>query len=220
LRRNDRGLPAVRTPRDTRPEDSTVQPLRADALTYFRVLSKMCPLERWAVIAHRAVTAAERGDARAREWLSTFLLGKPDQLIEEISSAHAFALVRQVVSALGKVAERIVGDEHGRRTFEREARQALANLVPEGVLGELDGEPESGPPEFIMSLTRDFGPDVTDKLFKGFLAYILLTWRTERGEELSLRGALGEQLRDAIDAFASAAAPEESAELAADEQTS
>jgi hypothetical protein len=219
LRRNDRGLPAVRTPRDTRPEDSTVQPLRADALTYFRVLSKMCPLERWAVIAHRAVTAAERGDARAREWLSTFLLGKPDQLIEEISAACALALIRQVVAVVGDVAERSIPDEHERRAFKREAQRALGKLVPDGVLGEFETKVESGPPQFIMDLARDLGPDVADKLFKGFLAYIILTLRTERGEDLPLRGGLADDLREAMDAFASAADEEDPAETVADDQT-
>jgi hypothetical protein len=117
------------------------------------------------------------------------------------------------------VVERNIPDEHERRAFKREAQQALANLVPEGVLGEFETQAESGPPQFIMDLARDLGPDVADKLFKGFLAYILLTLRTERGEDLPLRGGLADDLREAMDAFASAAAPEESAELAADEQT-
>jgi hypothetical protein len=116
------------------------------------------------------------------------------------------------------VVERNIPDEHERRAFKREAQQALANLVPEGVLGEFETQAESGPPQFIMDLARDLGPDVADKLFKGFLAYIILTWRTEKGEELRLHGALAEQLRDAMDAFASAAG-EESEVPAAHEPT-
>jgi hypothetical protein len=218
MRHNNRQLTDIRRPHRMEPVDPASRSLREDGPTYYRILARVCPLERWAVIAHRAVTAAEKGDARAREWLSGLLLGTSDHLIEEVTAASAFALVRQVIAAVSDVAERVIGDEQGCRTFRHDLREALTRLLPRGLVEESTPDTDQGPPEFIMGLARDLGPDVTDKLFKGFLAYLVLRLRNERGEELPLRGGLGEQLRDALDAVASAA-DEDSAEAAADEPT-
>jgi hypothetical protein len=45
--------------------------------TILKTLSAACPLSRWQTIVERTVELAEKGDAKAREWLSTWLLPKP-----------------------------------------------------------------------------------------------------------------------------------------------
>jgi hypothetical protein len=52
------------------------RPRRAVETDYLRVLSDACPLDDWRIIVSRAVEDAQAGDARAREWISRFVLGE------------------------------------------------------------------------------------------------------------------------------------------------
>ncbi len=47
---------------------------------YLRATIVACDPEKWQVIVKRAVDDAKSGDAKAREWLSGYLLGKPEQV--------------------------------------------------------------------------------------------------------------------------------------------
>jgi hypothetical protein len=49
-------------------------------IDYLRTLTEQCPPETWRAICRRAVADAEAGDAKAREWLSRYLLGNPAEL--------------------------------------------------------------------------------------------------------------------------------------------
>src|SRR5690349_20325939 len=53
------------------------RPRRQTESEYLRAVQRVCSLEDVAAIAERAVTQARGGDARAREWLSRYLLGIP-----------------------------------------------------------------------------------------------------------------------------------------------
>ncbi len=55
------------------------------------MLAASVGLKRWIGIVLRAVQDAEQGDARAREWLGAYLLGKPtgDGLLKLAASARA-----------------------------------------------------------------------------------------------------------------------------------
>lgn len=44
---------------------------------YLTALTAVCSPEDWKTIAEKAVADAKEGDSRAREWLSSYLLGKP-----------------------------------------------------------------------------------------------------------------------------------------------
>ena len=46
---------------------------------YLGVTIVACPPETWQAIVEKAVEDAKTGDAKAREWLSSYLLGKPEQ---------------------------------------------------------------------------------------------------------------------------------------------
>jgi len=49
---------------------------------YLKKLSASVTLSDWRDICKRAVSDAKRGDARARQWISEYLLGKPLQRSE------------------------------------------------------------------------------------------------------------------------------------------
>jgi hypothetical protein len=53
------------------------RPRRAIEQDYLAVLSEAVPLERWRTIVNRAATEAEQGNARAREFLAGYLVGRP-----------------------------------------------------------------------------------------------------------------------------------------------
>jgi len=65
------------------------RPRRDTERAYLSMLAEACPLERWRAIVQRAVADAAGGDAKAREWLSTYLLGKP---AGEAPTLHALAV--------------------------------------------------------------------------------------------------------------------------------
>jgi hypothetical protein len=53
------------------------RPRRAIEVDYVATLSEAVPLAKWRAIVERAVEQAVSGDAKAREWLGSHLLGEP-----------------------------------------------------------------------------------------------------------------------------------------------
>jgi hypothetical protein len=53
------------------------RPRRAVEADYLAALSEAVTVETWMRIVARAVEDAEQGDAKARAWLSSYLVGKP-----------------------------------------------------------------------------------------------------------------------------------------------
>lgn len=49
--------------------------------TYLQVCESTCPFDVWREITMKAVEQAKRGDARARQWLSDYLIGKPISMV-------------------------------------------------------------------------------------------------------------------------------------------
>ena len=58
------------------------RPKRTTEDRYLRSLESVVSMTDWREIVEKAVTQAKRGDSRAREWLSGYLLGKPLQRTE------------------------------------------------------------------------------------------------------------------------------------------
>lgn len=56
------------------------RPAREKEKTYLLALSEAVPLDRWRRIAERAAEDAEKGDHRSREWLSNYLIGRPNDI--------------------------------------------------------------------------------------------------------------------------------------------
>jgi hypothetical protein len=65
------------------------RPRRATERAYLAALSDACPPETWRAIVERAVADAMAGDAKAREWLAHYLVGKPDSVA---ATLHALAV--------------------------------------------------------------------------------------------------------------------------------
>ena len=53
------------------------RPRRAVEADYLRSLSDHCALEAWTGIVDRAVSDAENGDAKAREWIGRYVISAP-----------------------------------------------------------------------------------------------------------------------------------------------
>jgi hypothetical protein len=56
------------------------RPPRLTEAAYLAALAEEVPLEVWRIICQRAVRDALAGDARARDWLSRYLMGNPGEL--------------------------------------------------------------------------------------------------------------------------------------------
>jgi hypothetical protein len=53
------------------------RPRRAVERDYLATLADAVPMDRWRAIVDRAVDNASQGDAKARQWISEYLIGKP-----------------------------------------------------------------------------------------------------------------------------------------------
>lgn len=49
--------------------------------SYLQVAENVCTFDVWHEIVAKAIEQAKRGDARARQWLSDYLMGKPLPMI-------------------------------------------------------------------------------------------------------------------------------------------
>jgi len=76
------------------------RPRRRVEEDYLRSLADAVSLDRWGKIVERAVTDAEQGDWRAREWLAKHVLG-PDPKVETASSWSGKRLFRLAVEEAG-----------------------------------------------------------------------------------------------------------------------
>jgi len=54
-----------------------------DQSKYLKRIDTAMTLKRWRAIILKAIEQAERGDAKARQWLSDYILGKPVQYIDQ-----------------------------------------------------------------------------------------------------------------------------------------
>ncbi|HLZ73340.1 MAG TPA: hypothetical protein VKV26_25830 [Dehalococcoidia bacterium] len=65
------------------------RPRRETERAYLSIISEACPPETWRQIVERAVDRAKYGDAKAREWLASYLVGKPAR---NATTLHALAV--------------------------------------------------------------------------------------------------------------------------------
>ena len=62
------------------------RPRRDTEAAYLAALADACPPDRWRAIVARAVSDAEAGDAKAREWLGAYLIGRPvAHVVQDVS---------------------------------------------------------------------------------------------------------------------------------------
>lgn len=65
------------------------RPSRATEAEYLDALIEVTPLSAWKRIARKAVQQAERGDPRARQWLSDYIMGPPTQRLDVTSKGES-----------------------------------------------------------------------------------------------------------------------------------
>ena len=87
------------------------RPRRSVEEKYIKALSRSVTMKDWDKIITVAVQFAKAGDARARQWLSDYLIGKPIQRTE-ITGADGGPMEHKIV-AFEKMVDRIYGDENG-----------------------------------------------------------------------------------------------------------
>jgi hypothetical protein len=116
------------------------RPKRATEAEYLRALSRIVSVEDLRAIARRAVADAKKGSARAREWVSTYLLGNP--IPREATSARcrkwlARALLQAILetiseeqAAAGPEGEGCPPEDPATGGPEAPARQAPATPSP------------------------------------------------------------------------------------------
>lgn len=65
------------------------RPRRATERAYLATISEACPPDTWREIVAKAVDDARAGDAKARDWLAAYLVGKPEAAAKTL---HALAV--------------------------------------------------------------------------------------------------------------------------------
>src|SRR5262245_34063085 len=58
------------------------RPCRQTEQTYLHVLIETVPPDQWRKVCEKALAQALEGDAKAREWLANYLIGRPTQAVE------------------------------------------------------------------------------------------------------------------------------------------
>ena len=56
------------------------RPKRNTERAYLDIIQTACPPETWREVVDKAVNDAKNGDPKAREWLASYLVGKPEQV--------------------------------------------------------------------------------------------------------------------------------------------
>ena len=68
--------------------EATGRPPREVEDKYLHALKKSVTLTAWKAISKRAIGDAKKGDRAARQWLSDYLLGKPQQFVDVTSGGE------------------------------------------------------------------------------------------------------------------------------------
>ena len=79
--------------------------------TYLQVCESTCPFDVWREITMKAVEQAKRGDARARQWLSDYLMGKPISMVMAVQdNRDTLITVKYIRDSLGDKLDRIASE--------------------------------------------------------------------------------------------------------------
>lgn len=61
--------------------------------TYLEVCQNTCTFDVWHEITMKAIEQAKRGDARARQWLSDYLVGKPISMVMAVQEKQETEII-------------------------------------------------------------------------------------------------------------------------------
>ena len=87
-----------------------------DQFKYLKKMGAAVSATEWREIIRRAVEQAKRGDPRAREWLSDYLMGKPPQQVDVTSNGETIVDNVQTDRALSALADAIRASLYGEGT--------------------------------------------------------------------------------------------------------
>jgi plasmid stability protein len=92
---------------------------------YLAALNAAVPLETWRAICERAATGALAGDAKARDWLSKWLLGLEERPLTRLAAEESAA--EPDTAADGEIAARRqkIEDKRKEAEFNRTLTQSL-----------------------------------------------------------------------------------------------
>ena len=65
--------------------------------SYMQVSESVCTFDVWREITMKAVEQAKRGDARARQWLSDYLIGKPISMVMAVQEKQDTLITVQYI---------------------------------------------------------------------------------------------------------------------------
>jgi hypothetical protein len=82
------------------------RPRRVIERDYLAALSEAVPIDRWKKIVERAASDAENGDAKARDWLGSYLLGKAQEVIKVSGTGENLLMTQVIVPFLMKMVGR------------------------------------------------------------------------------------------------------------------
>jgi hypothetical protein len=118
------------------------RPKGATEAEYLRALSRIVSVEDLRAIARRAVADAKKGNARAREWVSTYLLGDPAPRVPPSTRRRRriSAAVFQAFRELGSKGQAAAGPAGDGPRPEGPAAGGADTPAPNGPATPLPGE--------------------------------------------------------------------------------
>ena len=81
---------------------------RQTETSYLQVSESVCTFDVWREIVTKAVEQAKRGDARARQWLSDYLVGKPISMVMAVQEKQETEII--VKWAIQEKLDRLAGE--------------------------------------------------------------------------------------------------------------
>ncbi len=87
---------------------------------YMAVVMRVCGLEVWQAVVQKAVDDAQQGDAKARDWLTRYLLGEPSARLKAPRPTRV-------------IAEQELGEEDGSDPVDLEKQQIRRDRLMMGL---------------------------------------------------------------------------------------
>ena len=124
------------------------RPSRSVEAQYLITLRESVPLETWGKICEAAVAQAVSGDAKAREWLANYLIGKPLQAVEVEEPQGPRLTLWDLLAAIREAVPDPEAQARLAAVLDRMGREAAGD-------GPSDERP--GPPRLSSPIAADHG---------------------------------------------------------------
>ncbi len=78
--------------------------------SYLQVSESVCTFDVWREIVAKAIEQAKRGDARARQWLSDYLIGKPVSMVMAVQDNRDTSIKIEYVNDWRRKLDRLASE--------------------------------------------------------------------------------------------------------------